>query len=268
MTFESGPTRSTDVERLPSSPAAPSLEVAESFGQSAGPRRLDRLAALGEVILCSGFPTQFFLVIALAGAGLAAVGENGDLSLAYIMTLSFADAAIVIGLVLTLLRLHGQSARSLFLGRRPYGREAFLGLLLVPVAIGLVLSGLGFVQQYAPWLRNVPENPLKALIQTPRDTALFVLVAIVAGGLREELQRAFILDRFERHLGGGVLGLVLFSIAFGAGHTLQGWDAAILTGLLGALWGAVYLARRSIVAPVVCHAGFNLAEIVRHLSMR
>ncbi len=268
MTFESGSTRSTDVERQPSSPAALSLEVDESFGQAAASRRLGRLAALGEVILCSGFPTQFLLVLVLTGAGLPAVGENGDLSLAYIMILSFADAAIVIGLVLTLLRLHGQSARSLFFGRRPHRREAFLGLLLVPVGVGFVLGGLAFVQQYAPWLRNVPENPLEALIRTPRDTALFVLVAIVAGGLREELQRAFILDRFERHLGGSVLGLILFSIAFGAGHTLQGWDAAIMTGLLGAFWGAVYLARRSIVAPVICHAGFNLAEIARHVSMR
>ena len=57
---------------------------------------------------------------------------------------------------------------------------------------------------------------------------------MVAGGLREEVQRAFILHRFERHLGGAAIGLVVFSVAFGLGHLVQGRDAAVITGLLGA----------------------------------
>jgi membrane protease YdiL (CAAX protease family) len=88
------------------------------------------------------------------------------------------------------------------------------------------------------------------------------VVAVVAGGLREEVQRAFILHRFEQYLGGAMVGLVVFSVAFGLGHLIQGQDAAIATGLLGAFWGIVYLKRRSIVAPVICHALFNLTEVV------
>lgn len=72
------------------------------------------------------------------------------------------------------------------------------------------------------------------------------------------------LHRFEQHLGGATVGLVLFSTAFGLGHALQGWEASILTGLLGAFWGGVYLWRRSIVAPAVCHAAFNLVEVITH----
>ena len=75
------------------------------------------------------------------------------------------------------------------------------------------------------------------------------------------MQRAFILRRFEQHLGGAVTGLIVFSVAFGLGHLVQGRDAAIVTGLLGAFWGIVYLRRRSVVAPIVCHAGFNLIEV-------
>ncbi|MCA1563799.1 MAG: CPBP family intramembrane metalloprotease [Acidobacteria bacterium] len=37
------------------------------------------------------------------------------------------------------------------------------------------------------------------------------------------------------------------------------------TAALGALWGAVYLVRRSVAAPIVSHAGFNLAEVGRHV---
>jgi membrane protease YdiL (CAAX protease family) len=81
--------------------------------------------------------------------------------------------------------------------------------------------------------------------------------------VREEVQRGFILRRFEQYLGGGVLGIVLFSAAFALGHLNQGTDLALATGFLGALWGAVYLVRRSIVAPMVSHATFNLAQILR-----
>ena len=85
----------------------------------------------------------------------------------------------------------------------------------------------------------------------------------MAGGLREELQRAFLLQRFERHLGGATLGVLVLSTAFGLGHLMQGWDAVITTGTLGAFWAIVYLRRRSSVAPVVSHAGFNSLEILR-----
>ena len=93
------------------------------------------------------------------------------------------------------------------------------------------------------------------------------MVVIIAGGLREEVQRAFILHRFEQRLGGAYLGLILFSVVFGLGHLDQGRDIAIATGTLGAVWGSIYLWRRSIVAPAVSHAGFNVLEILRHALM-
>jgi membrane protease YdiL (CAAX protease family) len=93
--------------------------------------------------------------------------------------------------------------------------------------------------------------------------ALFGVVAIVAGGIREELQRAFLLQRFERHLGGATVGVVVLSTAFGLGHVMQGWDAVIATGTLGAFWAVLYLRRRSSIAPIISHAGFNSIEVLR-----
>jgi membrane protease YdiL (CAAX protease family) len=92
---------------------------------------------------------------------------------------------------------------------------------------------------------------------------MFALVAIVAGGVREELQRAFMLHRFEQYLGGAAVGVLVLSVAFGLGHMMQGWDAVITTGTLGAFWAAMYLRRRSSIAPVVSHSGFNSLEILR-----
>ena len=88
-----------------------------------------------------------------------------------------------------------------------------------------------------PGLHNVAHNPLQDLIRGPRNAAIFAIVVVVAGGVREEIQRAFVLHRFDVWLGGGTVGIVVGSIAFGAGHLVQGYDAAIATGLLGRLLG-------------------------------
>ncbi|MCY4662258.1 MAG: type II CAAX endopeptidase family protein [Acidobacteria bacterium] len=229
-------------------------------------RSSGRAQAVLEVAVCSGFPTQLLLGAALATIGLRAMGDAGNLSFGYVVTLSLVDAVLVVGLIGFFLRARGESLRELVLGGRSPRAEARLGLLLVPALVAGVIAGTTLLGWVAPGLRNVPENPFESLLDTPGRVALFAIVAIVAGGIREELQRAFILRRFEQHLGGGWLGLVIFSTAFGLGHQIQGWDAAILTGLLGAGWGAMYLIRRSAVAPMVSHAGFNVAEILLALA--
>ena len=226
----------------------------------------NRAAALFEVALCSGFPTQLLLSAALATVGLRATDNAGSLAFGYVVTLSLVDAVLVLGLIGYFLRARRESLRELVLGGRMLRAEARFGLILVPVLVTGAIAGTALLSWIAPGLRNVPENPFEALLDTPGRVALFVVVAIVAGGIREELQRAFILRRFEQHLGGGWLGLIIFSTAFGLGHQIQGWDAAILTGLLGAGWGAIYLIRRSVVAPLVSHAGFNVAEILLALA--
>jgi len=86
---------------------------------------------------------------------------------------------------------------------------------------------------------------------------------ITTGGLKEEVQRAFVLHRFDQHLGGARLGLVLYSLVFGTGHIIQGYDVAIVTALLGLTWGAIFLWRRSLVAPSISHAGFNAAQVLQ-----
>ncbi|MAG72307.1 MAG: hypothetical protein CL471_18745 [Acidobacteria bacterium] len=240
---------------LPSTPPSSSTAVAV------------RIRAFVEVVLCSDFPTQLIVIQVLAWIGLHPLLDNGGLSLTYVATLSLVDAAALIALMFWLMRRRGESAREAFLGARPIGREARLGILLVPGIVLFVLVSLLLIQRFAPALHNVAVNPLESLLETPRDIWIFAVVAIVAGGLREELQRAFILRRFEQHLGGARVGLVVFSIAFGAGHLLQGWDAAIVTAMLGLVWGIVFLARRSVVAPLVSHACFNLSEIVRHVAV-
>jgi membrane protease YdiL (CAAX protease family) len=177
------------------------------------------------------------------------------------------DTILLVGLVFFFLRAHGESPRETLLGRRPVLREALAGIILLPLMLVLVVLVLATVLTFAPELHNVPRNPFEDMLQTRRSAFGFAIVAMIAGGLREEIQRGFILHRFEQYLGGGVLGVVIYSVLFGLGHLEQGFDAAIATALLGAVWGTVYLARRSIIAPLVSHAGFNLAQLVKYVTL-
>jgi membrane protease YdiL (CAAX protease family) len=262
---------------LPSPGADDAVPVIPEFDRGSAPEPssppparvppVARVIALAETVLVSGFPTQLFLIVLLGIAGFSPLDASGNLSLGFVVTLSLADAALVITLILTFLAAHGESPRALFLGRRPPVPEAGLGLLLVPVVFFGVAAIVAALRVWLPALHNVAHNPLEALLAERRDTWLFLLVLVVAGGLREEVQRAFVLHRFERYLGGAALGLVLFSLAFGAGHLDQGRDVAVATACLGFFWGIVYLRRRSIVATVTSHAGFNLVEAIRFLLM-
>ena len=226
---------------------------------------VERVGAAVEVVLCSGFPSQLLLIAVLHGLGVRPLTSHGRLSPPFIFALSFADAVVVIGLVLLFLRSHGESARAVLLGSRSILREAAIGIVLLPLVLALVVGVLLLVLALAPHLHNVAENPLEEMLRTRRDAAIFTLVVLVAGGVREEVQRGFILHRFEQYLGGGGAGIAVYSTLFGLGHLEQGYDAAIATATLGAAWGVVYLARRSIVAPMVSHAGFNLAQLAKYL---
>lgn len=224
------------------------------------PPPLSPLRAVGEVVLCSSYPTQILAATGLALAGVRAE-VSGGFNPTFVVAMALIDAVLVLGLIVWLLRRRGESVSALLLGAAPIAREAAVGLgLVLPVTFGVALV-VTLVRVLAPSLHNLPENPLTALMTDPARVVVFALVVVLAGGVREEVQRAFQLHR----LAPGVLprwpALVVTSVAFGFGHTVQGYDVAVATGLLGALWGALFLVRGSIVAPAVCHALFNLGQV-------
>jgi membrane protease YdiL (CAAX protease family) len=222
-----------------------------------------RIVAMGEILLCSSVPTQIAIGTVLRLVGLGPVDSDGQFSLPFVLVLSIADTILLIGLMVVLTRAHGDSVRTLWLGDRPVAAEVRVGALLIPLVFLMVVIVLNVLRLAAPWLHNVPTNPLEQLAATPGQATIFAVVAILAGGVREELQRAFLLQRFVRHLGGPVVGVVVLSVAFGVGHIVQGWDAVVTTGLLGAFWAVLYLRRQSAVAPIVSHSGFNTLEVLR-----
>ena len=228
---------------------------------------IERLGAIVEIILCSGFPTQLLLIMVLTGFGIGMRTADGRLSPPFVFALSLLDAALVIGLVLMFLRAHRERAGDVLFRHRSALREALVGLAFIPIAFAVVIVVLVVVLTLVPQLHNVLRNPLEDMLLNRSDASIFAVVVRVAGGVREEVQRGFILHRFGQYLGGARAGVLVHSVLFGLGHIEQGYDAAIATALLGALWGLLYLARGSILAPMVSHAGFNLAQLVKYLAL-
>lgn len=244
----------TDHPVLPSDAVGLPSDVRMSRGQH-------RVVAIIEILLCSSIPTQLSIqgLMQVLGWSFQPIP-----SLTVLTILSVGDTVALLTMMVILTRAHGESVRALWFGDRRPAAEAALGLLLVPPVFLIVGFLMTLLMRLVPVLHNVPTNPLEELATgAPQDAALLAVVAIVAGGVREELQRAFLLQRFERHLGGAVVGVIVLSTAFGLGHLLQGRDAAVTTAVLGAFWAIVYLRRRSTIAPMVSHAGFNALEVLR-----
>lgn len=222
-----------------------------------------RMAAAIEVVLVSGFPTQLALGALLLAVGLRPWDASGALSMRYLVSVLVLDTVLIGAIILAAMRAHGERPATLFLGSRPPGREAWLGIALVPLIVGGTAGLLTLLRFAWPALHNVETNPFEALIHTPADAVVLGAAAVLGGGVKEELQRAFVLRRFDQHLGGARVGLVIYSVVFGAGHAVQGLDVGVITALLGLAWGAVFLWRRSVVAPMVSHCGFNAAQIIQ-----
>lgn len=223
-----------------------------------------RLIAALEILACSGLPTQLAIAAVLSLAGVGPYDARGQLTARYVFAVSLLDAAAIVVLAAWFLRAGGERFSQVMFGRQPAAPEAVRGLVHIPIVFLIAVVLMLTIQRVVPWLHNVPANPFEGLIRSRGDAAMFAVVAVIGGGVREEVQRAFILSRFERHLGGGWVGLAISSVGFGLGHIIQGRDVAVTTAALGAFWGLVYLKRRSIAASVVSHSGFNAAEIFRY----
>lgn len=225
-------------------------------------------AALQVFAVC-GIPTQLvIMVVLLLVGGLQIPTDLKNLPLEFFATISLLDTAAVALLIRVFLWMSGETSHDVFVGFRSVGREIVRGLVWLPAvyaaAVGIKLG----LQALLPALHNVPENPYAQYMTTPIEAMVFILVVLLAGGVREELSRSFSIHRFGQRLGGARLGLVIYSVVFGAFHYPQGLDAVVVVGVVGAFWGLLYIKRRSVVAPMVNHGAFDAIQVVIALLTR
>jgi membrane protease YdiL (CAAX protease family) len=220
---------------------------------------VDRLQALFEVILLAGLASSILAALPFTW------GESGrEALLANVRVISLyllLETAITFLLLWLVMRAHRETLVGLGLRWQRWRSDLLLGLALVPVLFGVNILVSVVFQVFFPKL-FLDHNPLTELIRTPQDLGLFIAAAWLAGGIKEEVQRAFILRRFQTYLGGAGLGLVIWSINFGLGHYVQGVQGMVTAGALGLIFGIAYLVRGNLIVPIIAHGAYDTVALL------
>lgn len=219
---------------------------------------VNRISGLVEVLLVAllgSFVAQF--ILGSLGVTSAEILNHSR----WLFLFLVCEASLTLLLVTLLLRGRGESFRSLGWDWSQLWKEVRIGVAAIPVLFGSVLVVGALFHVFFPAYVSAT-NPLLELVQTPFDLVLFLTSSIYVGGFKEEIQRAFVLVRFEKYLGGILPGLVIWSAFFGFGHQAQGVDSAAGAGVLGFLFGALYVWRRNLVAPMVSHALYDMLTLL------
>jgi uncharacterized protein len=223
---------------------------------------INRIQALFEVLLISGIISGLLAAIPIFGLR----GGSGSFLLEDARTVSYyllLDSGITFLLLAFILKAHRETIASLGLRWDNLKRNVIAGLMLVPLlflinAIAALLFKIYLPKYY------IEQNPLTDIIHTPQQLALFIFSALVAGGIKEELQRALIINRFRAFLGGAGVGLVLWSLAFGAGHYLQGVQGIVIAAIYGFFFGMIYILSGSLIAPIVAHGTYDTLALLAY----
>jgi membrane protease YdiL (CAAX protease family) len=227
---------------------------------------LDKLQAVIEVLILSGLVSGFFASLPFTlkeGSSHSILMLDARLVAASILL----EAGIALGLLWLLLRAHGESARDIGLHGEGWIGDLWLGLAMVPLFFLInIVVGLAF-RSFLPQ-HYMEKNPLTEIIRTPADLGFFLVSALVAGGFKEEMQRAFIIVRFRQHLGGARVGLIVWSLVFGAQHYVQGAQGMAAATLFGLIFGMLFLVRRSVLAPVFAHAVYDTTALLGYWFTR
>ena len=206
--------------------------------------------AVGGLILAS--PAIRFL-------GLSAQDIYGDVP--HLVLYLVLETSLTLGIILILLWTGGRRLRDLGWVKRGWWKESCAGVSVVPLLFGATFL-VGFLFRIFLPQYVSESNPLLEMIHDETDLGLLLFSSVLVGGIKEEVQRAFILVHFRNHLGGAVPGLILWSAFFGAGHSFQGVDFAVAAGVLGLLFGILYLWRGHLAAPIVAHALYDVVTLL------
>jgi len=229
---------------------------------------MGRPLALLEVVLISGILTDLFAALAagwLTGLPRAELLRRPVGLFTYLML-----STVLLLVVYVLCQRARREEPALRIAIRPAGgwaRETLVALATLPALFATMFVGELLIRLVAPGAIP-PVNPVLAMIRTPGDLALMLTSGVIAGGVREELQRAFIVRRSAVYFWTPWLGLLLWSVLFGLAHQPQGVAAVFITALLGLEFGVLYLWRRNVFAPFLSHALFNVIVLMLYWTTK
>ena len=217
----------------------------------------ENIAATSEYQLPTGQPREGGFAAALRGFGFV-----GILAIVSI----YASSVIIPGLGALLVLAWAWGSRT------PWQEVGFSRprSWIVTIVLGIVLGiALRAVMKFLvmPAL-GAPPNP--AFHHLEGNTAALPLAILVMGFLaafsEEVVMRGFLFERLTRLFGRGAAAMtaivLVTSAIFGAGHyPLQGLAGAQHAGIMGLIFGALYVATGRVWLPIITHGAFNLTGL-------
>ncbi len=92
------------------------------------------------------------------------------------------------------------------------------------------------------------------------EIAFFILLALSTGICEELIFRGWLVSFLGAFTHSIWIGVVLASVAFGFGHAHQGPKGMMITGLLGLIFGVIFVVTSSLICVQVIHVAINLAN--------
>ncbi|MBO0702621.1 MAG: CPBP family intramembrane metalloprotease [Candidatus Dormibacteraeota bacterium] len=172
-----------------------------------------------------------------------------------VLEVVLGGVALVVAAALSGIGLH-----RLGLGLPRAGGSGFLFGAGIGVSAGAVLAVVASTVAIWQLDRPIPVvggNRVRIMVPTrPAERVWFLTLSIAAGICEELLFRGVLLALLAALLHGPSPWLVVLlgAAAFGAAHAYQGAGGMLVTGVLGAILGAVYLTTGSLLLAMVLHA--------------
>jgi membrane protease YdiL (CAAX protease family) len=98
------------------------------------------------------------------------------------------------------------------------------------------------------------------LPQSPIEVALWIVVSIVAGVTEEIQARGYLQKQLHALSGSLIFAVIAQGVAFGLGHSYQGWKQVMVISVLGILYGVLAAWRRNLRANMIAHAWSDVWE--------
>jgi membrane protease YdiL (CAAX protease family) len=98
------------------------------------------------------------------------------------------------------------------------------------------------------------------LPRSPLEIAAWVALSLSAGFCEEAIFRGYLQKQFQAITGSATVAVLLQAVVFGVAHGYQGLRNVIAITILGVLYGAIALWRRSLKPTMILHAGTDVVS--------
>jgi membrane protease YdiL (CAAX protease family) len=160
------------------------------------------------------------------------------------------------------LHRHGTPLRALISARPLTAPTIALDLLFGLFVFGLFIGAEVLLDRLAGSGPVAGVQPL--LVRHAADVPLWIALSASAGFVEELVFRGYLQHQFAALLGSRWLGLFAQALLFGVSHGYQGGMQMLKIAILGLVFGAAAMARRSLVPGMAAHAA---ADIVGGLAL-